>query len=181
MITITAYGMPAPKGSRSFKGFRANGSAKLVESSKNAKPWAEAVKFAALEQKPRGHVPWDGPVQIAVTFTVRKPKSAPKRRRTWPITRSSGDLDKLGRCTLDALADAGVFGDDAQVVELHLIKAFPGEEAYTLPTPGAVIAIDQVRPAELGQDGPARAADREFPAHTTPGRPPHTSDAVAAS
>lgn len=38
------------------------------------------------------------------------------------IEQGSGDVDKLARNLLDALTDAKVYGDDAQVVVLHIVK-----------------------------------------------------------
>jgi Holliday junction resolvase RusA-like endonuclease len=83
----------------------------------------------------------DGPVAVDIAVTVAKPKSAPKTRRTWPATRSSGDADKHARNVLDALVDAAVIGDDSQVVELAVRKVFPGEAPDALASAGAVIVV----------------------------------------
>lgn len=145
VITITAYGTPAPKGSK-----RHVGRGILVESSTRAKPWAEAVKHAALaaagvachcENLAHASGPLSGPVGVEITFTVRKPVGAPKRRTTWPVTRASGDVDKLARCTLDAIVDAGVMRDDSQIVELTARKVYPEEGIDALRVPGAVIRV----------------------------------------
>jgi hypothetical protein len=100
---------------------------------------------------PGGHVfntrwqdAFTGPVSIEVTFTLRKPASAPKRRTTWPQRKP--DLDKLLRSTFDALGDAGVWVDDSQVVEVVARKVFPDEGVDALSHPGAVIRIWPVTP-----------------------------------
>jgi crossover junction endodeoxyribonuclease RusA len=113
----------------------------LIESSKAVRPWREAVKWAAVEymgKAPSGQ-PLTGPLVVRMTFTLPKPKSAPKTRRTWPDRKP--DLSKLIRSTEDALTDAAVWGDDAQVVECTAVKTYPSEWPGALPSPGATIEI----------------------------------------
>lgn len=134
-LTVIAYGQPAPQGSK-----RHVGGGRMIESSKHVKPWREAVKAAFLTYRPAGHHPIDGPLAVDMVFTVAKPKSAPKRRRTWP--NRMPDLSKLARATEDALTDAGVWRDDAQVVEYRrLAKVYPGEDCDSLTSPGVVIRL----------------------------------------
>ncbi len=146
-MTITVYGQPAPQGSKRFLGVR-GGKGIMVESSKAVKPWREAVKFAALEERRDLSLGMDelftieGPLNIHMVFTVPKPRSAPKRRRTWPDRKP--DLSKLVRSTEDALTDAGVWEDDARIVRCVASKVYPGEGTDSLNTPGAVIHIRQV-------------------------------------
>jgi crossover junction endodeoxyribonuclease RusA len=75
-----------------------------------------------------------------MVFTLPKPSSAPKRTRTWPMRYP--DLSKLLRSTEDALTTAGVWADDARVIEYrHLAKVYPGEHPDALDAPGAVIRV----------------------------------------
>lgn len=153
MYTITVSGTPAPQGS-----MKSYGHGRLVPSSPRLRPWREAVKQAALdaiethnrrlhgEGGPNPLVTLYGPVSVEIHFTFNKPKSAPKTKVTYPITRSSGDLDKLCRAVLDALVDAGIMRDDSQVIELTSTKGYAGDDGE-LDLPGAVI---EVRPL----DGP---------------------------
>lgn len=140
MIELTVYGLPAPQGSK-----RHVGRGIMIESSKNVKPWREAVKYAALELRedgPHGAAlprPMSGPLYVAMIFTLPKPKSAPKSRTIYPDRKP--DLSKLIRSTEDALTDAGVWEDDARVVEVVAAKRYPGEGKDALRTPGAVIRI----------------------------------------
>lgn len=136
VLTVTVYGTPAPQGSK-----RHLGKGVMVESSKAVKPWREAVKHAALDLDTRVG-PLAGPLSLELVFTVPKPKSAPKRRTTWPAKKP--DLDKLARSTLDGLGEAGVWDDDAQVVELAAAKVYPDEGVDALPIPGAVIRVWRV-------------------------------------
>ena len=140
-VTFTAYGTPAPQGSK-----RHVGRGVMVESSKAVKPWREAVKAAALDAM-AGAPPLDGALVARMVFTVRKPASAPKRRRTWPDR--TPDLSKLCRATEDALTEAGVWADDARVVEYErLAKVFPGEDPEALHLPGVRITVARVAPTD---------------------------------
>ena len=136
-MTITVHGLPAPQGSKRFMGLK-GGRGILIESSKKVKPWREAVKWAALEQGGR----MAGPVVVDIVFTLPKPKSAPKRRETYPDRHP--DLSKLIRSTEDALTDAGVWEDDARVIRCVALKVYPGQHAQALATPGAVITIRSI-------------------------------------
>lgn len=127
---------PAPQGSK-----RHVGQGRLIEQSKRVAPWRAAVK-AAAQSEYAGRESLDGPLRADIVFTVQKPKSAPKTRRTWPVTRSSGDLDKLLRSTFDALSDAGVIKDDSCIVYVCAGKRFPGDPG-TLDEPGATIRISR--------------------------------------
>lgn len=134
-MTITVHGLPAPQGSK-----RHLGNGVMIEMSKKIKPWREAVKWAAIEaMAPNSGEGIKGPVSIEITFTLPKPKSAPKRRRTWPDR--TPDLDKLCRSTFDALCQVGSIEDDARIVECICRKVFPGAHTDALSVPGAVIHI----------------------------------------
>lgn len=165
LLTITAYGLPAPQGSK-----RHVGRGILIESSKHLKPWREAVKTAARDalvpMPPMYWAPLDEPLAVSMVFTMPKPVSAPKRRRTWPMR--TPDLSKLIRSTEDALTDAGIWRDDARVVRYRdTYKAYPGEEPLTLESPGVVIRIwplEQLADADRPVVAPYSATTP--PAHT---------------
>ncbi|MEZ7005611.1 RusA family crossover junction endodeoxyribonuclease [Streptomyces sp. AD55] len=147
-LTIVVHGRPAPQGSKKYAGHRRNSasgriSAVLVEQSKRVKPWRALVTKAAMDAMLDAHLadPLDGPLEAEIIFTVRKPASAPKRRRTWPTTRDSGDLDKLLRSTFDGIADAQAVADDARIIRVTATKAFPGEHPEALDQPGAIIRL----------------------------------------
>lgn len=128
-----ALGLPAPQGSKAFKGM-AGGHAILVESSKRVKPWRESVLTSAFGIGPR----LDGPILARMIFTLPRPKSAPRRVRSpW----RTPDLSKLARSTEDAITGAGLWADDARVVAYErLAKVYPGFDAESLPVPGVVVA-----------------------------------------
>jgi Holliday junction resolvase RusA-like endonuclease len=145
-IRITVYGIPGPQGSKKFVGRAKSGRGIMVESSAKVKPWREAVHAAALAAR-NGSAPLDGPLLVRMVFTMPKPQSAPKRRKTWPMR--TPDLSKLARSTEDALTNAGVWVDDARVVGYgRLAKVFPGEDPESLEAPGVRIEITQLQQGE---------------------------------
>jgi Holliday junction resolvase RusA-like endonuclease len=141
-LTIVVYGRPAPQGSKSPKGRTRTGRVILVESSKYVRPWRELVHAAAVVAR-AGRPPLEGPLVARMVFTVAKPKSAPKRRRTYPAT--IPDLSKLARAVEDALTDAGLWRDDGQVVGYsRLWKSYPNEDPEALEAPGVRITVEEV-------------------------------------
>lgn len=139
VMRIVVYGTPAPQGSKKFVGLSKSGHGVMIESSKKVKPWRQDVKAAALEAR-AGAAPLDGPLIVRMVFTLPKPASAPKRRRIWPMRKP--DVSKLARSTEDALTEAGIWSDDARVVEYErLAKVFPGEDSEALDSCGCVIEI----------------------------------------
>ncbi len=149
-VEFVVYGSPAPQGSK-----RHVGGGRMIESSRKVKPWRQDVKAAAEAWiAANGGVAWraiDGPILARMVFTVPKPASAPKRRRTWPDRKP--DLSKLIRSTEDALTDAGLIRDDARIVDYgRAAKVFPGEDPEALRTPGARIVLLPM--TEGGTDGP---------------------------
>ncbi|MDM4721139.1 RusA family crossover junction endodeoxyribonuclease [Micromonospora sp. WMMA1363] len=171
LLTITAYGLPAPQGSK-----RHIGRGVMIESSKRVKPWRDDVKNAAERfiesQRVRGlhWTPLDEPLAVSMVFTLPKPASAPKQRRTWPMRLP--DLSKLIRSTEDALTDAGIWRDDARVVECTARKVYPGEDESALASPGVVVrirslAVDlETTPTRPHRDEPA--LDRRLHPRTNP-------------
>jgi Holliday junction resolvase RusA-like endonuclease len=148
VIEFIVYGCPAPQGSKKFVGTTKTGRGLLVESSKKVKPWRMDVKAVAEEVRGRfaSIAPLDGPLRVSMVFTVQKPASAPKKRRTWPDKKP--DVSKLARSTEDAISDAGLWADDARVVEYaRLAKVFPGEDADALQSPGVLVRIEQITEA----------------------------------
>jgi len=130
--TLVAYGTPAPQGSK-----RHVGGGVMVESSKKVKPWREDVKQAGLALRQEGAPCLDGPVAVRMVFTVARPKSATKKRR-WPDTMP--DLSKLCRSTEDAITTAGLWADDARVVDYsRLAKVWAGYDDEALPMPGVIV------------------------------------------
>lgn len=127
-IAFEAIGRPAPQGSK-----RHVGRGILIESSKRLAPWRNTVVASALAaRRPADAWPLVGPVEVTIGIYLHRPASHYRTGRhadqlrddapLCPATRSSGDVDKLARAILDALTDAAVIRDDAQVAELFVGK-----------------------------------------------------------
>jgi hypothetical protein len=155
--TIVVHGTPAGQGQISFLG---KGRGARHTNEKWLKPWRQAIIRATRETTGcHGYTEWgdicltcripkaehglyaDIPTYVDITVTVHKPKSNPKRRRTWPITRSSTDIDHHARACLDSLSESGVIKDDSQVTELSIRKVYPGEHPDALDQTGAIIRL----------------------------------------
>jgi Holliday junction resolvase RusA-like endonuclease len=159
-VTITVHGTPAPQGSkRAFMGRRKDGTTYqgVIESSHDrVKSWRQAVvdEARAWRDQLGGRPPLDGPLEVAMTFWLPRPKghygtgrNARQLRPTAPpYPAGKPDVGKLARATEDALTGI-VWHDDAQV-----IRYAPLAKLYVLPTvwdvglsaPGAVITIRQL-------------------------------------
>jgi crossover junction endodeoxyribonuclease RusA len=148
LLDIFVLGTPRPKGS-----MRHVGHGRMVEQHGHSTDWRTTIVQAAHDAV--SHAPDDpwtrvllpgyphtGPVAVTVELRFTKPKSAPKTKVTYPSTRSTGDSDKQARNVLDALQDAGVFKDDAQVVDLIVFKRY----AEPNQMPGARITVEPVGP-----------------------------------
>jgi len=164
-VTLAAFrilGLPASQGSKSFKGMvtgkRGQQIPRLVESSKELPKWRkEVTKQAAIAW--RGKPPLDQPLVVIMTFTLPKPISAPKTRRTWPDRKP--DVSKLARAVEDSMTDAGVWADDARIVDLIARKRYPGEWSGALPQPGVVVHVfdaltHEADVFEIGEEQPAQ-------------------------
>lgn len=148
-LAFTAYGDPAPQGSKSFKGMRASAKTGkqvpvLVESSKKVDPWRSRVEGAARQAMlGRRGFPLTGPLEMGVIFSLPRPVRMPKERVVGGIALPMAypDTSKLLRSTEDALTSAGVWVDDAQVVNFReLGKRYAGEPGG-LDRPGAVVRV----------------------------------------
>ena len=136
-VTFAVFGKPAPQGSH--KAFIVRGRPIVTDDSARTRPWRNTVAWAVRDQIGEFWTPWDGPIGVRFVFTLPKPLSAPKYRRTFADRRP--DWDKLARSTSDALTDAGLYVDDARVIEAHVLKCFPGEHPEALSRPGAQLTV----------------------------------------
>ena len=141
-LSFRVVGTPAPQGSK-----RHVGGGVMVESSKKVKPWRQDVRAAAADAiEAHDWATPAGAVLVTVTFYLPRPKghygtgrNAANIRRTAPrFPAVKPDVDKLVRSTLDALTEAGVVRDDAQVTELAARKRYA-----TGPT-GAFVEVQAV-------------------------------------
>ena len=129
-VAINVFGLPAPQGSkRIFNG-------RLVEaSSVKLNKWRkEITSVASTYLHENGWEPFDGPVQLRITFYLPRPKTVKRDLPTVPP-----DLDKLIRAVGDGLTDSQIWKDDSLVVSLVCEKVYADERE-----PGAEIEIHSV-------------------------------------
>lgn len=137
-LVVVALGTPAPQGShRAFVVGKKDGPKRAIvtDDSNRTQPWKQTVKQAATTAMALdGWQMTSGPVSVAVTFYLPRPKGHYGTGRNADLLKPSApwyptgkpDGDKLLRGLLDALGDAGVFRDDAQVVQFDVWKAYCG-------------------------------------------------------
>lgn len=130
MTTFHVAGLPVTQGSKKVIPLRNGGHALVESAGDRLTQWRHAINTEARARWTGP--PATGPVVVAAVFTVVRPKSAPKKTRTWPTKRGL-DIDKAARAVLDALTGV-TFVDDAQVINLHVTKDYGN-------TPGVVITV----------------------------------------
>lgn len=157
MLRIVVYGQPAPQGSKRYLG---NGV--MIESSKKVKPWRTDVKNAAETALTDARIaePIGGPITARIIFSLPRPRSHYRTGRNAHLLRDQApprpasipDLSKLIRSTEDALTAAGVWADDARLVELaRAAKVWCSEDPEALDRPGALIVIEPYIPLVRGR------------------------------
>ena len=151
-VSFTVLGTPAPQGSkRAFVG--KSGRAHVIESSHDrVKSWRQAV-IDAVQPEHRAFRFTGLPVEVGMIFHLKRPKSHFRTGRNAHLLRGDApvypsgtpDLSKLARATEDALSDAGVWADDAQVVRYSALAKYWCSDA-DLPAllPGAIISIKEI-------------------------------------
>lgn len=162
VLEVVVYGLPGPQGSKSPKGRDTKGRVLMVESSKKVKPWRSAVEWAAVAARQQAGLPMlDEPLLSEMVFSFTRPAghfgtgrnagvlkpSAPERPAGTP------DLSKLARSTEDALTTAGIYRDDARIVEyVRLAKCYTTDHGLVpgvLDSPGCTIRLWRATPGEV--------------------------------
>lgn len=134
-IAFRVPGLPAPQGSKAFKGFTPSGRAIMAESAaKTLDPWRKRIAMMAHNQM-QGQAPHTGPITMQLDFVLRRPKSTPKRRT--PPAIKKPDSDKLARAVFDALTGV-IYRDDSQVIDHRVTKRL----ADLGENPGVTIRIE---------------------------------------
>jgi Holliday junction resolvase RusA-like endonuclease len=123
-IEFTVPGIPRPQGSKRIG--RAGRTGRPIIVDDNPKPlrdWRTRIVEHA-RQAAAGEI-LDGPVAVIARFTFTLPASRIQKRSAPPRhVAVRPDLDKCTRAVLDALVDAGVLRDDAQVAVLAASKTY---------------------------------------------------------
>lgn len=139
-LSFTVLGRPQPAGSKRAYVHPKTGRAIVTDASPRSKPWKQEVAAAAREAVCRefGEVerpPFQGPVELTVTFFRQRPKGHFGSGRNAGVVKqgadafpvSKPDATKLLRGVEDALTSV-VWRDDAQVVDQHVFKRFGAPE-----------------------------------------------------
>ena len=95
------------------------GETKLRPAGKGHGKWFKRVKDELARQW-RGEPLLEGPVSVALSFRLTRPKTV---RRRFPTSRYDGDGDKLERAILDGLTGS-VIADDGQVIDCGWEKRY---------------------------------------------------------
>lgn len=166
-LEIRVVGTPKPQGSHRAFINQKTGRAHVTDDNAKTKTWKQDVRAAAIDAL-AGRPPMDGPVEVTVAFAMPRPgyhfgsgRNAGVLKATAPMyVDKKPDIDKLTRSTLDALTEARVFKDDAQVAALNVVKGYatdpqkPGAHITVVPLLDAVTSgadrVDQVLTSEQG-------------------------------
>lgn len=83
---------------------------------KTYKDWKD--KASGFFSKPAAVA--SGPLHVQLEVICKRPQ---KLTTDIPV----GDVDNYAKAALDAVNDAGIWGDDKQVVSLHVVKRYAGK------------------------------------------------------
>lgn len=141
-LTFTVHGIPVPQGSKTYLGH-----GRMVESGgQKLKNWRHDVTRAAEEARDEhGGATLTGPLYLEVDFFMPRPRGHYGTGRNAHLVRDGApehpagrpDLDKLIRAVDDALTAAGLWKDDAQVVDISARKSYADDQVG----PGASISV----------------------------------------
>jgi Holliday junction resolvase RusA-like endonuclease len=138
-FSFTVWERPAPQGSKKYVGTRRTASGAniplIVESSAFLPAWRKAINDSVANAMVESgdDSKFVGAVKVEVVFYFTKPKSV---KTDYPV--KPPDLDKVCRSLLDGITAGGVWGDDAQVVDLVARKR------WAVGEPGAAVTITAV-------------------------------------
>ena len=145
-ITVSVYGKPEPGGSK--RAITRGGRTFILDANYKTGGWKHEVAQAAMIAM-QGRQPILGPVEVRMTFYLKRPKGhygtgrnqAQLKLGAPPCPAVKPDLTKLVRSTEDALSGI-VWRDDCQVVVAthHKTYAVEGERPQ-----GADISVCEIR------------------------------------
>lgn len=134
-LSFIVHGTPRPQGSKRLLRNPYTGKVAMVESSRQLGPWRDSVVAAARGAMGDLTEPLQGPVRLSVVCSFARPKSHYRAGKNAHLLRDGAprahtgkpDMSKLVRAVEDALTDAGVIRDDAQINSLVAVKEWiPG-------------------------------------------------------
>lgn len=136
MISVLIPGWPLPQGSKKIGIYKKDGVVKrsIIDANPALKQWRLQVTSYIREAMAQAIPPLtdalDKPMEVVIVFYFPRPQSHYGTGRNagilkpgateWPI--KPPDIDKLMRAIFDGATDAGLWLDDAQVVDVHAVK-----------------------------------------------------------
>ena len=127
-MTLVIHGKPAPQ--PRVRAYR-RGDHAGVYTPDSAAAWKSQVTLAAIPHRGRFAT---GPLQLYVEFYLPRPQA--HKNDDYVVVKP--DLDNLLKSTMDALSNAGVWHDDAQVAAVVMSKRYEGANQSI----GAVIRLE---------------------------------------
>jgi crossover junction endodeoxyribonuclease RusA len=131
-------GRPIPQGSKGAYFNRRTGRTNIVETTRGLRAWRDVVTATAMHHAKR--LRWQTPDRHrSIIVELRFALPSPVRMRGNAAT-TRPDLDKLTRAVLDAMTDAHIWHDDAQVTGIIATKRYAhgdtpiGVDILVLPT-----------------------------------------------
>lgn len=107
---------------------------------RRAHEWAQAVRGACIGKMPPE--PWTGPVRLEVDIFFPRPQYMLKQK--YPDTQirhtAKPDRDNLDKAVMDALVEARLFADDAQVCDGAVRKWYSSRGC----DPGVIIVAERI-------------------------------------
>jgi Holliday junction resolvase RusA-like endonuclease len=113
---VFVEGVPVPQGSKSI-----SRSGVMYEANKALKPWRKEVTAAASWVAGPQFELMQGPLVLAVWFTMPRPPTVKRESPSVPP-----DLDKMCRAIGDALSGI-VYKDDAQIIRIDAIESYESQ------------------------------------------------------
>jgi Holliday junction resolvase RusA-like endonuclease len=135
VVEFFVPGIPVQQGSKTAFVNRHSGRAAVTDQNKaKLRPWRQTVTATAADSYSGDRV--EGPVLFVAEFRFVRPASVSAKKRPHPSVKP--DLDKLLRALMDGVTDAGLWRDDALVVEAHVSKVYAER-------PGVQVRIGEFR------------------------------------
>ncbi len=138
LFRCQVLGDPAAQGSKKYVGHR-GGRPVLAEMAKRHKPWRAATSAAVAAALDAGHVAFDGPLILGSQFVMKRPLSKATVRGRMGMPTATPDASKLLRSVEDAMKVAGLYVDDALIVDHLNQKRYVGDPRSMLAEPGVVL------------------------------------------
>lgn len=142
ILSFRVFGDPAPQGSKRGGVSSKTGKTFVYEqNSKTQTQWRQDVIAAAqVAREVQNWMTASGCTRVAIKFLLPRPASVKVSKRPYPGVKP--DIDKLLRNTLDGLKQAGVYTDDATVIDVQVAKRYATADPDGAP--GAFIRVDLV-------------------------------------